>query len=94
MSLARMKIVTGIIVSGTGLSMDIIKVSLGSFSAKPTEALYVSKVFSDTGGFFDSECQKNYVQRYLKLSDTSSDKRLLERILHWLPGRYVCRSGL
>jgi hypothetical protein len=79
----------GIIISGTGLSMEMVEKSTGSLFGKP--AARRAEVFVDTGLFRNTEhVQEEYVRRYLKLSENNvSDKRLLERILHWFSGRCV-----
>jgi hypothetical protein len=84
----------GIIISGTGLSMEIVKTAVGSISAKQMDASYRPKIFTDTGVFMEGASQENYVRRYLNLSDENvSDRRLLGRIRHWFVGRCVFRSG-
>ena len=88
-SLACMGIFTGIILSGTRLSMDIINVSLGSFSVKEVKPIFESKISTDTGDFLDKASQESYVRRYLNVSNCISDRRFLERIQHWFKGRYV-----
>jgi hypothetical protein len=86
------QIFTGIILSGTGLSMDVVKASVDSMSAKPPEPRNSVRVFTDTGHFLDKESQKEYV---LPLSDANpSDRRLLERIQTWFIGRYVYHMDL
>jgi hypothetical protein len=81
----------GIILSGTGLSTEIVKNSIGSSAARDTGRPRGIKFFSDTGRFLrDEPSQRDYVLRYLSLSeDNISDARLLERILYWFLGRCV-----
>lgn len=84
-----------IILSGTGLSMEMVKDATGSLSAKeaPTR---VQAVFSNVGCFTrEDPSQEAYIRRYLTLSDNDiSDKRLLERMKFWFPGRYRLTASL
>ena len=84
------RIFNKIILSGTGLSMGMVKVATGSLSAKAVPTL-VQEVFSNTGCFTGQDpSQEAYIRRYLTLSDNDiSDKRLLERMKFWFSGRYV-----
>ena len=79
-----------IILSGTGLSMGMVKDATISLSARsaPTR---VQGVFSNVGCFTrEDPSQEAYIRRYLSLSDNDiSDKRLLERMKFWFSGRYV-----
>jgi hypothetical protein len=79
----------GIIISGTGLSTEMVENPMGSLFAKRVDRS--GEVFVDTGLFRNTESfQEKYVRRYLKLSENNvSEKRLLERILHWFSGRCV-----
>jgi hypothetical protein len=84
----------GFILSGTGLSMDVVKESIGSMSVKEMNPNRQSKIFTDTGDFTNPESQEAYVRLYLKLSDDNiSDRLLLERIKNWFVGRCVYCSG-
>ncbi|KAF8350099.1 hypothetical protein F5887DRAFT_1059292 [Amanita rubescens] len=84
-----------IILSGTGLSMGMVKDATGSLSAKaaPTR---VQEVFSNVGCFTrEDPSQEAYIRRYLTLSDNDiSDKRLLERMKFWFSGRYRLTASL
>ena len=79
-----------IILSGTGLSMGMVKNATESASAKAVPAR-AQKVFSNVGRFArEDPSQEAYIRRYLTLSDDDiSDKRLLERMKFWFSGRYV-----
>ena len=81
----------GIILSGTALSTEIAKNSIGSSAMKQSTRPTGIEFFTDTGRFLDNDpFQREYVLRYLSLSqDNISDARLLERILYWFPGRCV-----
>ena len=81
----------GIILSGTGLSMKMVKDAVGSFSAKQTDKRVQPRVFTNIGRFTrDDPSQVVYIRRYLTLSDNDiSDQRLLERIVYWFSGRSV-----
>lgn len=81
---------TGIILAGTGLSMDVVKDAVGSVSAKEVGRRQ-PLVFTNIGWFGTHvPSQVEYIRRYLTLSESNvSDRRLLERILYWFSGRYV-----
>ena len=82
---------TKIILSGTGLSMGMVKKAVGSLSAKRVLG-ETQEVFTNVGRFSgeDSSQQEAYIRRYLTLSSNDiSDKRLLERMKYWFSGRYV-----
>jgi len=90
-SLVMTQFFTGIILAGTGLSMSTVKTVLSSVSAK-YDGRAQPLVFSDIGRFGSGyPSQVEYIRRYLSFSDTESDRRLLERIVHWFSGRYVYR---
>lgn len=80
-------VVGGIILSGTGLSMQMVKEAVGSVSAKRVDIMH-TQVVTDVGRFEDSS-HEVYIRRYLPLSNNISDRRLLERMLYWFSGRYV-----
>jgi hypothetical protein len=81
----------GIIVSGTGLSLETVKESLSSIAGKPMTSRRETTVITGTGAFPNEAEQEKYIRRYLTLSDGNvSDKRLLERIKQWCMGRCVC----
>jgi len=83
----------GIVVSGTGLSSEIVKRSLGSTAAKAMKSRAQAVVFTGTGVFEELE-QAAYIRRHLTLSEeVFSDRRLLERIQRWFIGRCVPCSG-
>ena len=87
------KFFAGIVVSGTGLSSEIVKRSLGSTAAKVMRSLGETVVFTGTGVFSEPE-QEAYIRRHLTLSEeVVSDRRLVERIRRWLIGRCVPCSG-
>ena len=79
-----------IILSGTGLSMEMVKEATGAHSAKAAP-IRVQEVFSNVGCFAGGDPpQEAYIRRYLTLSDDDiSDKRLLEHMKLWFSGRYV-----
>ena len=85
-------VVSGIILSGTGLSIQKTEEAVGSASAKKLD-IRREMVFTDVGRF-DNFSQEAYIRRYLTLSDKDSDRRLLERLIYWFSGRYVCRRSL
>jgi hypothetical protein len=86
--LNRTDVICGIILSGTGLSMNLVTDSVNSMSARQADPHYSVKIFTDTGNFLDEQSQKDYVLRYLQLSnEVYSDRRLLERIQTWFIGR-------
>jgi hypothetical protein len=84
-------IFAGIILSGTGLPMKMLKDAEGSCSAKQVDKRVQPRVFTDIGRFMrDDSFQVVYIRRYLTLLDDNiSDQRLLERMMYWFSGRYV-----
>ncbi|KAF8508345.1 hypothetical protein BU17DRAFT_70833 [Hysterangium stoloniferum] len=85
---------TGFILSGTGLSMKMVKDAVGSVSAK-NAAGSGTRVFTDIGRFTrDDSSQLDYIRRYLTLSDNNSDRRLLERMVYWFSGRHRLTASL
>lgn len=76
-------IFSGVILSGTGLSLPAVQRALSSSSAKSGRRRHT---FINTGCFTKAS-QEVYIKSYLTLSDSPSDQRLLERIQHWLIGR-------
>jgi hypothetical protein len=87
------RIFSGIIVSGTGLSSDIVASSLHSIAGKRMVSSREIIVFTGTGVFSDQSQQEAYIRRYLPLSEDVSDRRLLERMKRWFIGRCVHRLG-
>jgi hypothetical protein len=80
----------GTILAGTGLSMKRVKDAVGSHSAKQVEMSMQPQVFTNIGRFTrNSSSQEDYICRYLNLSNSGTDRRLLERIMYWFSGRYV-----
>ena len=92
----RSKIFVGIIISGTGLSTNMVTVAVQSVFTKSMGENQDINIFTDTGLFRKADSsQENYIRRYLPLSDScTSDTRLMERIRYWFSGRCICRSGL
>ncbi|KAF8512031.1 hypothetical protein BU17DRAFT_11549, partial [Hysterangium stoloniferum] len=85
---------TGFILSGTGLSMKMVKDAVGSVSAK-NAAGSGTRVFTDIGRFTrDDSSQLDYIRRYLTLSDNNSDRRLLEHMVYWFSGRHRLTASL
>jgi hypothetical protein len=87
------RIFKGFIISGTGLSMDIVEASIASMSAKEIGGSYQPNIFVNVGNFLDKASQEEYVCRHISFSDSPSDRRLLERITHWFVGRCVFLSA-
>jgi hypothetical protein len=87
--LTNVGIFNGIILSGTGLSREVVEEETGSMGAKRMNPIYVTRVFTDTGDFRDAGRQEAYVRQYINLSGNVSDTHLLRRIQHWLKGRYA-----
>ncbi|KAF8338350.1 hypothetical protein F5887DRAFT_1137571 [Amanita rubescens] len=84
-----------IILSGTGLSMEMVKYAVGSRAAKEVTN-EGQGVFTDVGRFTSEDSsQEVYISRYLNLSkDNVSDRRLLERMKYWFSGRYRLTASL
>jgi hypothetical protein len=84
------RIFRGTIISGTGLTSEMVMRAVGSLSAKRTGESQTPLVFTDIGLFHTDPSQVAYVRRYLTLSDNNmSDQRLMERIQYWFSGRSV-----
>jgi hypothetical protein len=82
------KMFQGFILSGTGLSRDIVQKAVHSGAAKYMGEQYTSSVFTHTGSFLDWQVHHSYIYRYLFLDEeVESDRRLLQRMKHWLAGR-------
>ncbi|KAL6308283.1 hypothetical protein BKA93DRAFT_746911 [Sparassis latifolia] len=78
----------GLIVSGTGLSLDLVRESITSTVGKP---VFHPEVFSDTGSFDNEEKQGQYIAQRVwpgcsSLNDTQ--KQILKRAWRWLRGRH------
>ena len=82
--------IRGVIVAGTGLSKKMVQTSVSSRTAQYMNARPKPIVFVKVGRFTkDGEAHKDYIYKYLPLSTSVSDLRLVERILHWFTGRWV-----
>jgi hypothetical protein len=84
----------GFIFVGTGLSMKGIEQTTISISGRKTRVNLQPRIFADIPFFSipgngDDLDHDKYIKQYLSLSDTISDRRLLERIKRWFPGRHV-----
>ncbi|KAF8522268.1 hypothetical protein BU17DRAFT_87361 [Hysterangium stoloniferum] len=88
-------IFAGIILSGTGLSMKIVKDVVGSTPAKQSNTCTQPQVFTDIGRFMRGDSsQEDYIHRYLTLSGNDSDRRLLERMVYWFSGHHRLTASL
>jgi hypothetical protein len=89
------RIFRGTIISGTGLSADMMAHAINSLSAKRIGKGQNPLVFTDIGLFHADPCQDAYLRRYLVFSDNDvSDRRLMERIQYWFYGRSAYSSIL
>ena len=81
--------IQGVILAGTGLPKTMVPAS--SRAAQYMNARPKPIVFVEVGRFTkDGRAHEDYIRKYLPLSPTSiSDRRLVERILHWFSGRWV-----
>ena len=77
----------GIILAGTGLSMNMVKSALSSQAAKFLGTRQEPIVSVELGRFKGDQIHENYIRKYCSLSARSSDRRLIERILYWFSGR-------
>lgn len=75
------------VVAGTGISKDVVDQAMASAIMKDSRYRWSS----DTGAFDSEEQQEAYLRKYLPsdLLASQSGKRLLQRVCHWLRGRYV-----
>lgn len=86
---------SGIVLSGTGLSVEAVNEAIRSSYAKEMPSIGLSKVFTDTGSFMDADIHKKYILGYLDMDlNNYSHQRLLERMVYWLRGRYRPTAGL
>jgi hypothetical protein len=84
------KFFVGIIVSGTGLSSETVKASLGSMAGKQMTSRTGTTIFTGSAVFSDESEQEKYIRGYLTISeDNLSDRYLLERMKRWCMGRCV-----
>ncbi|KAJ7070096.1 hypothetical protein C8F01DRAFT_976075 [Mycena amicta] len=87
----------GVIVTGTGLDIDLIEDAAKSviYKGDVDDSIFTT----DTGGFYDSKSKPahlTYIKRYVPpdvLADESG-QRLLERLPIWLTGRYRTTASL
>jgi hypothetical protein len=75
------------IISGTGVSIEIIENVLGSVVAKETGR--TSETITDVGAFNDDQGHRSYMESYLPdhLLKSDSGKGLVSRVGYWLHGR-------
>ena len=82
--------IKGIILAGTGLSMQLVKKVVSSRSAQLLDESRNPLIFYDVGLFSNSETDhRAYLEKYLTFASTVSDDRLMQRILYWLSGRWA-----
>jgi hypothetical protein len=74
------------ILSGTGLSKDMVEKAACSFVSKDTQKANLH----DTGAFDEEDRLKQYVTKYLS---TSVEQALLDRLWTWLRGQFVFTYG-
>jgi len=76
----------GLIISGTGISMEKIDTVLGSMIAKQGGIVHT---FTDLGVFDSEEGQRAYMERYLPSGflESPSGEKLALRAAYWLHGR-------
>ena len=77
----------GVILAGTGLSMNMAKKAFSSQVAKCLENRREPIVFVELGRFKGDQIHEDYVRKYYTISACSSGRRLMERILYWFSGR-------
>ncbi|KAI3621029.1 hypothetical protein WG66_013387 [Moniliophthora roreri] len=79
---------TSFVVTGTGVSVQGLTEAVSSASLKHHSHTFAKS--SATGAFDLREQQESYVARYVpvEILNTDSGRRLLDRMWHWLRGRY------
>ncbi|KXN84651.1 hypothetical protein AN958_12029 [Leucoagaricus sp. SymC.cos] len=79
------------IVAGTGLSKDVVDQTMASAIMKDSRYRWCS----DTGAFATVRSQQRYIAKYLpeSLLESTSGKRLLDRLWYWLHGRHRFTAG-
>jgi hypothetical protein len=83
----KTRIFRGVILAGTGLSMETVKKALSSQAAKSTGESKYPTVSVELGRFTkDGTSHVDYIRKYLSLRSIS-DRRLEDRILYWFSGR-------
>jgi len=84
------KLFKGVILAGTGLSMKMVRTSVSSQSAQLLDFRREPFVFVEVGQFKKGGTDhKAYIEKFLHLSQSASDQRLMERILYWFHGRWA-----
>jgi hypothetical protein len=85
----------GVILAGTGLSMKMVRTDVISRYVQAHPFRLVPFVFVEVGRFKkDDAFHKTYIEKYLSLSESDSDRRLMQRILYWFHGRWAQRWTL
>ncbi|KIM43671.1 hypothetical protein M413DRAFT_443578 [Hebeloma cylindrosporum] len=85
-------LVGGIILSGTGLSMEMVKTAVESTYMKDMDS--TPRIITEIGRFErGDEAHRSYIQKFLSIN-SPSDHRLVERILYWFSGRYRPTASL
>ena len=80
----------GVILAGTGLSMKMVRTSVISEYVRVQSYRLVPFVFVEVGRFEkDDVFHHTYIEKYLSLSESDSDRRLMQRILYWFHGRWA-----
>lgn len=76
-----------IIVSGTGLSMDLVNEGTSSTVSKRS----AFRLTTHTGSFINRDQQCDYIMRYVPqhIVESEAGKALIERAWRWVRGRYV-----
>ena len=74
------------VVAGTGISKNVVDQAMASAIMKDSKYRWSS----DTGAFDSPEEQGRYLRRYLPkvLINSKEGVRLMQRVWHWLRGRY------
>jgi hypothetical protein len=79
-------VLNSIIISGTGISRQVVEEVLGSVVAKDPSTIFT---VTDTGAFDDEDDQRTYLEQYLPSGylNTAQGKYLATRVGYWLHGR-------
>ena len=82
----------GVILAGTGLSMQMVRTAVLSHGGARLQFRRDPYVFVEVGRFAkNGEEHLAYINKYLHLSTSVSDERLRDRITYWFHGRWVHR---
>ncbi|KIM39923.1 hypothetical protein M413DRAFT_446839 [Hebeloma cylindrosporum] len=83
-------LIRGVILAGTGLSMQMVQTTMASHGAQSMSPSSSQLVLTEVGRFQQGDAaHRAYIEKYLPpCRNPKSHKRLVQRILYWFSGRY------